>query len=76
MGELKKKNNCHILKPCNNSDTELEDNPELLNVFSAGQCHNVINILERYSDESRRSQLKREEGRSLFYLGAHCKNPS
>lgn len=55
MGELKKKNNCHILKPCNNSDTELEDNPELLHVFLAGQCHNVINILERYSDENRRS---------------------
>lgn len=55
MGELKKKNNGHILKPCNNSDTELEDSPELLNVFLAGQCHNVINVLERYSDENRRS---------------------
>lgn len=55
MGELKKKNNCHIVKPCSNSDTELEDNPELFNVFLAGQCHNVINILERYSDESQRS---------------------
>lgn len=55
MGELKKKNNCHILQPCNNSDTELEDNLELLNVFLVGQCHNVINILGRYSDINRKS---------------------
>lgn len=41
-----------IVKPVlNNSGTELEDN-ELLNVFLAGEFHNVISVLERYSGES------------------------
>lgn len=65
----------HIVKSCNShSDTKLEDNQEPLNVFLAEECHNVINFVERYFDESLRSWLKCEEGWTSFYLGAYCKH--